>query len=528
MTGILGIASYIGIPLSVDSLTTKRTRLTFARDQPWVILGDFNCCRFETEKATGSLLTDSRLGELNNMVFYYGVQDLSLVGLFYTWFIQRVDNPIHIKLDRIIVNSILLDCWPSTYYKIDTPLGSDHSPLIFKPSHDKPISARFMFKNYWINMEGFWDDVFSAFSIRTPRFPFASFYHSLNCLKRILKNKNWASSYFLSSSILELKNKQHNFLLEIEAHPLCGELNHDLKCINENLASLRSSWSSWIFQRAKALWFTHGEDDIGFLYAKLRKLYNAPRATLELPLQIPSGKMVHPHLHNMKTWHIIGTQVFNDAKNYFSSGSLPKEVKATAITLIPKCSHASNINDFRPISLCNVFYKTMAKMSANRLKIVLPLIIHESQSGFISNRCSTDNIILASEILREFKGSHKSFCAKLDINKAFDSVSREFLIVRLLQKGFPEVFVSWIKGCISDMHFSICLNGSLEGFFNSSSGLQQGCPLSPLLFCIIVDVLSNILHSTSNAIYFKGITCKENYINHLIYADDLLVFGVVS
>ncbi|PKU84501.1 Putative ribonuclease H protein [Dendrobium catenatum] len=117
------------------------------------------------------------------------------------------------------------------------------------------------------------------------------------------------------------------------------------------------------------------------------------------------------------------------------------------------------------------------------------------------------------------------FCAKLDIRKAFDSISRDFLIARLLQKGFPNSFVTWIKGCITDVHFSICLNGSLEGFFNSTSGLRQGCPLSPLLFCIAMDGLSNILIDPTSSNQFKGICCNDLHINHLMYADDLLVMG---
>ncbi|PKU87389.1 hypothetical protein MA16_Dca008485 [Dendrobium catenatum] len=214
------------------------------RDQPWVILGDFNCCRSNSEKASGSLLPNSRLGELNNMIFNCGVHDLSSTGLFYTWFNQRVDNPIHIKLDRVLVNSSLLDYLPTAYYQVVPPLGSDHSPLIFKSLHDKPISARFMFKNYWVNMEGYWDDVLEAFSLRTSRSPIASFYHSLHSLKGKLKNRSWASSSYLSASILALKDKQHQCLLRIQEHPLDLELNHNLKSINDELASLQTLWTS--------------------------------------------------------------------------------------------------------------------------------------------------------------------------------------------------------------------------------------------------------------------------------------------
>ncbi|XP_028551195.1 uncharacterized protein LOC110112690 [Dendrobium catenatum] len=476
--GVLSVGSFPPIFLfviyavnSVEEwkfLWEQLLNMTPPLDQPWMLMGDFNCCRFESEKEGGSCLTSSRLGELNSMIFNCGVQDLSSTGLFYTWFNQRLDNPFHIKLDRVLVSNAFLDFLPIAYYTVEPPLGSDHSPLIFKSSQAKPISARFMFKNYWINMEGFWDDVLTAFSSRSSRSPMAAFYLVLN---------------------------------------------NNLKNINDELAPLQAKWNSWITQRAKVLWLTHGEDDLGFLYAKFRSrnnknsikeittseghftnfkdishaivkhfesLFNNAHSDLELPLNIPPGNLVPPNFLDMlvaplsflevksavfdgnensapgpdgytyafyiKSWHLLGLQVFNVVNNFFTTSSLPRGVKDTAIALIPKCSHASNINDFRPISLCNVLYKIVAKIIANRLKVVLPFIVHDSQSDFIADRCSTDNIILASEILRDFKGSRKSFCAKLDIKKVFDSVSREFLIARLLQKGFPKVFVSWIRG----------------------------------------------------------------------------------
>lgn len=102
-----------------------------------------------------------------------------------------------------------------------------------------------------------------------------------------------------------------------------------------------------------------------------------------------------------------------------------KFVKANVITLIPKLANASQIIDYRMISLCNMFYKIVA----NRMKGVLPFIIHPSQSSFIKKRISLDNIILASDLLRDFNslGKDKCFFSKLDIYKAFDIVSRYFL-----------------------------------------------------------------------------------------------------
>ncbi|XP_020693114.1 uncharacterized protein LOC110107253 [Dendrobium catenatum] len=312
-----------------------------------------------------------------------------------------------------------------------------------------------------------------------------------------------------------------------------GRLDELNNYANDNLGRLQDNWSSWIKQRAKAYWLSQGEDDLGFLYAKIRarnninnikeiispkgtltshsdiagafveyysELFNAPPPVVDCFGNIPVGEVIPSHLVDIlvvpisdkeikdvvfagktdsspgpdgfsfafyqKSWHIIGYYLCMAIKEFFLSGCMPKGAKATVITLIPKGSHASSFVDFRTISLCNVFYKIIAKIIANRLKQIMPHIIHESQSGFIANRISTDNIILATEVLKLFKGHHKFFCAKLDIKKAFDSISRDFLLDRLRRKGFPELFIKWIHGCISDVYFSICINGSLEGFLN--------------------------------------------------------------
>ncbi|XP_020684260.2 uncharacterized protein LOC110100887 [Dendrobium catenatum] len=134
--------------------------------------------------------------------------------------------------------------------------------------------------------------------------------------------------------------------------------------------------------------------------------------------------------------------------------------------------------------------------------------------------------LIASEILSEFNGNpnKKYFCAKLDLRKAFNTVSRDFILNRLTLKGFPDIFVSWIKGCISDVHFSVNVNGALEGFFPSSSGLRQGCPLSPLLFSVVMDSFSCEIDDSN----FEGIISGNISVKHLLYADDILVIGKAS
>ncbi|KAL0920406.1 hypothetical protein M5K25_009542 [Dendrobium thyrsiflorum] len=212
---------------------------------PWIILGDFNCCRYEAEKAGGLPLSIGRLGELNNVIFYCGVLDLASVGLFFTWFNQRIDLPIHIKLDRVLVNTGYLEVFPQAFYKVLPPMNSDHSPLVLHSSTPSSSPCQFQFKNLWYHMEGFWDVVLDCFSSSVLGSPVATFYSRLQLLKRKLKGKTWASSNFISNALLELKN------------------------------AMQKSWVSWISQRAKAYWLTNGEDDLGFLYAKIRSRHNS-------------------------------------------------------------------------------------------------------------------------------------------------------------------------------------------------------------------------------------------------------------
>ncbi|KAI0529516.1 hypothetical protein KFK09_002068 [Dendrobium nobile] len=152
----------------------------------------------------------------------------------------------------------------------------------------------------------------------------------------------------------------------------------------------------------------------------------------------------------------------------------------------------------------------------------MPMLVRENQSHFIKARVSTNNILLANEplFLTRNRGGLKFFCVKLDIRKAFDNVSREFLLVRLIQKGFPNIVVNWIKACITNVNFSLVINGALQGYFPTSAGLRQRCPLSPYLFCLVMDALSSLLDDGE----FKGITLDGFTITHLLYTY-VLIFG---
>jgi hypothetical protein len=96
---------------------------------------------------------------------------------------------------------------------------------------------------------------------------------------------------------------------------------------------------------------------------------------------------------------ILHQEVCDAIKYFFDSCRLDASINATVIALIPKTKNPISVTDFKPISLCNVVYKILSKVLANRLKVILPCIISESQSAFISGRLITDNIIAAYETM---------------------------------------------------------------------------------------------------------------------------------
>jgi hypothetical protein len=89
------------------------------------------------------------------------------------------------------------------------------------------------------------------------------------------------------------------------------------------------------------------------------------------PLKAP-GPDGLPTCFYHDNWEIVGEEVCAAALNFFNYGIFDETVNATNIVLIPKKNNPSKVTDFRPISLCNVLYKIVAKVLANRLKVSSP------------------------------------------------------------------------------------------------------------------------------------------------------------
>lgn len=215
------------------------------------------------------------------------------------------------------------------------------------------------------------------------------------------------------------------------------------------------------------------------------------------PDKSPCPDGMSPRLYQ-KCWPIVKKDVVELVKQFFDTGIIHDHLKLTNIALIPKKQNHVVMTDLRPISLCNVIYKVISKVLANRLKQVLDYVISDSQSAFISGRLITDNIMVAFEVMhymkRKSRGKEAWMALKLDMSKAYDRVEWSFLQATLLKLGFNQKVTSLFISCISSAQYQICHAGRNFGSIIPTRGLRQGDPLSSYLFLICVEGLTALLN----------------------------------
>nr|GEU66210.1 RNA-directed DNA polymerase, eukaryota, reverse transcriptase zinc-binding domain protein [Tanacetum cinerariifolium] len=173
-------------------------------------------------------------------------------------------------------------------------------------------------------------------------------------------------------------------------------------------------------------------------------------------------------------WKLIENDVFEAVQQFFTNEEIPKGCNSSFIALILKIPDANLVKDFRPISLIGSMYKIIAKILANRLVGVLGDIVDEVQSAFIADRQILDGPFILNEVLQ----------------------------------------------------WSIIINGSPTKEFQFFKGLNQGDPLSPFLFLLIMESLHLSFQRVVDAGLFKGLELSSSLIiSHMFYADDAIFIG---
>ena len=175
------------------------------------------------------------------------------------------------------------------------------------------------------------------------------------------------------------------------------------------------------------------------------------------------------------------------------SGKVLGSMNNTFIALIPKKHKCEAFEDYIPISCCNMIYKVIAKIIAQRIKPILSKVITEEQFGFLQNRQILDVISIAQEVIHTIKKEKLGIALKLNLSKDYDKVSCTFIRLVLIKLGMNMEMVDWILGCIQSTSFAVLINGSPSEFFRPSRGIKQVCPLSPFIFLLVASALSRLI-----------------------------------
>ncbi|GKB88880.1 hypothetical protein Tco_0961152, partial [Tanacetum coccineum] len=139
-----------------------------------------------------------------------------------------------------------------------------------------------------------------------------------------------------------------------------------------------------------------------------------------------------------EAWDTVANDFVAVVCEFFTNGKILKELNHTIITFIPKVSSPSRVNDYRPISCCNVLFKCISKIIANRIKESLKVLVSPNQSAFVLGRSIVDNILLTQELMHNYHLDRRlPRCAfKVDIQKAYDTIDWDFLKRVLIGFGF--------------------------------------------------------------------------------------------
>ena len=228
-------------------------------------------------------------------------------------------------------------------------------------------------------------------------------------------------------------------------------------------------------------------------------------------------------------WSSLGPDLVETFNFAFLTGHLSVTQRRGLISLLFKKGDRFDMKNWRPITLLCVDYKIASRVIAGRLLKVIGSVVSPDQSCGVPGRFIGENVALLRDVVSYISENNlPAAILSLDQEKAFDRVEWSFLFDCLSVMGFGPSFIAWIRLFYSLPQSAVLVNGYQSPFFHLSRGVRQGCPLSPLLYVLSVEVLACSLRADIRikGISFPSFPNREVLLSQ--YADDMSIIVTTS
>jgi hypothetical protein len=184
--------------------------------------------------------------------------------------------------------------------------------------------------------------------------------------------------------------------------------------------------------------------------------------------------------------------------------------------------HAQHLSH---LNTTHSFAKLISKILANRIAPELNSLISWAQSAFIKRRSIHDNFLFTQNLIKALhRAKQACIFLKLDIVKAFDTVTWDYLLEVIAQFGFGTKWRGWVSDLLSSASTVVLLNGTRGNWFKHFAGLRQGHPLSPMLFILATEPLQRLLDLATVEQLLTPINNRAAKLRMSMYADDAAIF----
>eukprot|EP00253_Pinus_taeda_P018354 PITA_18354 len=495
--------------------------LSINRQHPfWIVAGDFNMITKVQDKIGGRSRLEPEVDRFKDFIQNASLIDIPFCNGTFTWSNCRGGkHQIASKLDRFLILDNAVHLGGDLTAAILAHSGLDHWPIALQWQRPRDRTKRpFRFEGFWLTHPAFKDfetfgNIFEAqhelnkelkdihqkvINVGHTEATLDKERHIHNQLEerrkqeeiywrkksrvRWLKEGERNTKFFHRTTVQRRMHNKIPFIqneegVKVEEHEKIEEilLNHFQQVHQEQAVDRQRAIGKITSNIPKLVTEEHNE------------LLMHPIQTQEVDeamAQLKEGKAPGPDGFTTTFFHVfwdlIKVEVCQVVEESRDLRWLLPSLNSTFITLIPKEDKSITPDKFRPIALCNVLYKVISKVIANKLKPLLPMLISPEQSGYAEGRQIMDGIILTHEIIHSLKQSKQAgMLLKLDLSKAFNKLSWSYIHHMLKAFGFCSTWVRWIMSLITSSHFSLLVNGFPSRPFKPSRGIRQGDPLSP-------------------------------------------------